>query len=245
MKNFFIAAISMAFVSSALAQLQPQGTWYLGTANAPEALNIFSDGLHMTPTIGYAVSDNVVLTLDFGVQSSSFDTPGLDVDTSYTYITEAVIVPAVFELQPVLDEGGLPVDLDGDMVADSAEVEVAASYAENQITDSTEVITSTDYVTTEEERTTNFTLGLQYFFDDNYFVRGSIASYTHTTTTTDNTGVTETESNSFGWSLGAGKFISVRENWYLTPELRYTGMNMGDDDSTGDLSFRVGLGLRF
>ena len=71
MKNFFIAAISMAMVSSAFAQLQPKGTWYLGTANAPEALNIFSDGLEMTPTIGYAISDNVVLTLDLGLVAAS------------------------------------------------------------------------------------------------------------------------------------------------------------------------------
>ena len=77
MKNFFIAAISMAFVSSAFAQLQPQGTWYLGTANAPEALNIFSDGLEMTPTLGYAVSDNVVLTLDFGIATTTDELYGL------------------------------------------------------------------------------------------------------------------------------------------------------------------------
>ena len=227
MKNFFIAAISMAMVSSAFAQLQPQGTWYLGTANAPEALNIFSDGLNMTPTIGYAVSDNVVLTLDLGVMTSSLDTPGSRIDTSYSYTTSYELVPA----ETIIDT------VAGDTTFVDAYV--------NAVTDSTEVLTSTDYVTTEETRKTNFALGLQYFFDDNYFVRGSIASHTHTTTTTSDAGVTETEENSFGWSVGAGKFISVRENWYLTPEVRYTGMSMGDDASEGDLSFRVGLGLRF
>ena len=86
---------------------------------------------------------------------------------------------------------------------------------------------------------------VQYFFDDNYFVRGAIHSMTHTTEYSNDLETVEVETNSFGWSLGAGKFISVRENWYLTPELRYTGMSMGDDASNGDLSFRVGLGLRF
>ena len=236
MKNFFIAAISMAFVSSAFAQLQPQGTWYLGTANAPEALNIFSDGLHMTPTIGYAVSDNVVLTLDFGVQTTNLDTPGSRIDTSYTYTSTTVeTAPAYVAYEYELDEAG-------EIVDSTAYIVDAETFTE---TDSTEVLTTTDYITTEETRKTNFALGLQYFFDDNYFVRGSIISQTHTMTTTTDLGVDEVESNSFGWSVGAGKFISVRENWYLTPEVRYTGMSMGDDASNGDLSFRVGLGLRF
>ena len=63
MKNFFIAAISMAMVSSAFAQNQPQGTWYLGTANATDVVNIFADGVNMSPTIGYAVADNFVVSL--------------------------------------------------------------------------------------------------------------------------------------------------------------------------------------
>ena len=110
--------------------------------------------------------------------------------------------------------------------------------------DSTGTVTSS-YTRTTETRKVNFAIGAQYFFDDNYFIRGAIRSMTHTTTTTDDLGTTEEESNSFGWSVGAGKFISVRENWYLTPEVRYTGNSMGDNASDGDLSFRVGLGLRF
>ena len=53
----------MAMVSSAFAQNQPQGTWYLGTANATDVVNIFADGVNMSPTIGYAVADNFVVSL--------------------------------------------------------------------------------------------------------------------------------------------------------------------------------------
>ena len=51
----------MAMVSSAFAQNQPQGTWYLGTANATDVVNIFADGVNMSPSIGYAVADNFVI----------------------------------------------------------------------------------------------------------------------------------------------------------------------------------------
>lgn len=226
MKNFFIAAISMAFVSSAFAQLQPQGTWYLGTANAPEALNIFSDGLEMTPTIGYAVSDNVVLTLDFGIATSTEELYGLTRPDSAVSVTINTSI------------------VDGVIGQDSTGADIIGPVLQNDTISETEYF-DTEYNQTNETSKTNFALGLQYFFDDNYFVRGAIHSMTHTTEYSNDLETVEVETNSFGWSLGAGKFISVRENWYLTPELRYTGMSMGDDASNGDLSFRVGLGLRF
>ena len=240
MKNFFIAAISMAMVSSAFAQLQPQGTWYLGTANAPEALNIFSDGLNMTPTIGYAISDNVVLTLDLGIAGTTTDEFDLlrPDSTVYNYTITNVISEAYSDttFSDFVTAGGDTVSI--------PQVNNYPEVTETVDADSTSYY-NTSYNETTETSKVNFAIGLQYFFDDNYFVRGAINSSTHTTTVTNDLGSTETEENSFGWSIGAGKFISVRENWYLTPEVRYTGMSMGDDASEGDLSFRVGLGLRF
>ena len=226
MKNFFIAAISMAFVSSAFAQLQPKGTWYLGTANAPEALNIFSDGLDMTPSIGYAISDNVVLTLDLGVATTTDDLYGLLRPDSAVTTTITPVLVNVYE-PDVNGEDSLV----GQTVA--IDTTTTVSYFD------------TEYDQTNETRKTNFALGVQYFFDDNYFVRGSIHSSTHTMTYTNDVETIEVETNSFGYSIGAGKFIAVRDHWYLSPELRYTGMNAGEDSSTGDLSFRIGLGLRF
>ena len=216
----------MAMVSSAFAQLQPQGTWYLGTANAPEALNIFSDGLEMTPSIGYAISDNVVLTLDLGVATTTDDLYGLLRPDSAVTTTITPVLVNVFEP-----------DVNGEdsLVGQTVEIDTTTTVS----------YFDTEYDQTNETRKTNFALGVQYFFDDNYFVRGAIRSMTHTTTTTDDLGTTEEETNSFGWSVGAGKFISVRENWYLTPEVRYSGNSQGDNASDGDLSFRIGLGLRF
>jgi len=227
MKNFFIAAISMAMVSSAFAQLQPQGTWYLGTANAPEALNIFSDGLEMTPSIGYAISDNVVLTLDLGVATTTDELYGLlrpdSATTTYSVPNYVTVV------------------VGQDSLGNDIEQEVFAGLTDSTVTE----YFDSEYSQTNETRKTNFALGVQYFFDDNYFVRGSIHSSTHTMTYTNDVETIEVETNSFGYSIGAGKFIAVRDNWYLSPELRYTGMNAGEDSSTGDLSFRIGLGLRF
>ena len=240
MKNFFIAAISMAMVSSAFAQLQPKGTWYLGTANAPEALNIFSDGLEMTPTIGYAISDNVVLTLDLGLGGSELVEPGLirETEVVYSYTEDTLAAPSYY----AQDSTAVPInDSTTIYIYDSTFVDAVYNTID---LDSTGTVTSS-YTRTTETRKVNFAIGAQYFFSDNYFVRGAIRSMTHTTTTTDDLGTTEEETNSFGWSIGAGKFISVRENWYLTPEVRYTGNSTGDNASDGDLSFRVGLGLRF
>ena len=65
----------MAMVSSAFAQNQPQGTWYLGTTNnATDVLNIFSNGVQsMNPTIGYAVADNFVVSLSLAASSSDLE----------------------------------------------------------------------------------------------------------------------------------------------------------------------------
>ena len=216
----------MAMVSSAFAQLQPQGTWYLGTANAPEALNIFSDGLEMTPSIGYAISDNVVLTLDLGVATTTDDLYGLLRPDSAVTTT---ITPSL--QTNVVGQDSLGNDITETVIVNDTSTTV--SYFD------------TEYDQTNETRKTNFALGVQYFFDDNYFVRGSIHSSTHTATYSNDAETIEVETNSFGYSIGAGKFIAVRDHWYLSPELRYTGMNAGEDSSTGDLSFRIGLGLRF
>ena len=65
MKKLFTlcASAMLAFTLSAQAD-QPQGTWYLGTGDATQLINIFSDqGVGViSPSIGYAVRDNIVIS---------------------------------------------------------------------------------------------------------------------------------------------------------------------------------------
>ena len=58
--SFFAAAV--AFVSFGQDASQPQGSWYLGSGDATTLLNIFSTGVDMHATVGYAVADDIVVT---------------------------------------------------------------------------------------------------------------------------------------------------------------------------------------
>lgn len=243
MKNFFIAAISMAMVSSAFAQNQPQGTWYLGTADATDVVNIFSDGVSMSPTIGYAVADNLVLNLTIGTDRHESTTPmmanGLVTTTTLT---------------PFLDD-------EGNIV-----LEETISLAEQEF----------GWSETSETRTNNFSLGAQYFFGDNFFVGAALDSYTLTTETTQASGynylvdaddesilyeyvnltdanavdltTTETERTDLGFTLSLGKYIPVRENWYLTPQVGYSTSSSEEGAIESDrngVAMSIGFGARF
>lgn len=84
MKKLFtlFACASLAFTLSAQDSSQPAGSWYLGSGDATSLLNIFSSGVDMHATVGYAVADDIVLT----AQSSfggAFDALDLSVGASY------------------------------------------------------------------------------------------------------------------------------------------------------------------
>ena len=177
MKKFFlsICAASLAFCSVAQeAADQPQGSWYLGTADATEVLNIFSTGVTMAPTIGYAVADNIVVSLSLS-STSVTDTEGDD---------------------------------------------------------------------TYEFATTTYGLSGQYFLGGNYFVGAGVSMGAETET--DYEDVT-----SFGFGVSAGKYIPVRDMWYVTPQLSYGSAEIdfgGDGPSTlgtTNLGLSIGLGARF
>jgi outer membrane protein W len=213
MKNFFIAAISMAMVSSAFAQNQPQGTWYLGTANATDVVNIFADGVNMSPTIGYAVADNFVLSL-------SLNTSRME-DVFNGTAEEITLVPT-----PTIEGDSIVI------------VEVPQ-------------ITTTAYTETSTYTESALEIGASYFFDDNYYVGvglNSVRMSNEFTSTLDAELDTEDENSALGLSLSLGKFIPVRENWYLTPNVNYS--TYGSDDDINEvtqsgLSFNIGFGARF
>jgi hypothetical protein len=84
MKKLFtlFACASLAFTLSAQDSSQPAGSWYLGSGDATSMLNIFSSGVDMQATVGYAVADDIVLTAKstFG---GVFDALDLSVGAAY------------------------------------------------------------------------------------------------------------------------------------------------------------------
>tara|TARA_B110000211_G_scaffold121904_1_gene140611 strand:+ start:55 stop:492 length:438 start_codon:yes stop_codon:yes gene_type:complete len=84
MKNLFTlcAGAFLAFTLSAQESSQPAGSWYLGSGDATSMLNIFSSGVDMQATVGYAVADDIVLTAKstFG---GEFDALDLSVGAAY------------------------------------------------------------------------------------------------------------------------------------------------------------------
>lgn len=63
MKRILTLILATGLVASTYAQdaSQPKGSWYLGTGDATTLLNIFSTGVGILPTVGYAVADDIVV----------------------------------------------------------------------------------------------------------------------------------------------------------------------------------------
>lgn len=177
MKKFFLSifAASVAFGSVAQeAADQPQGSWYLGSADATEVLNIFASGVAISPTIGYAVADNIVVSLTL---SSSSETDTYDADTY-------------------------------------------------------------------EMSSSTYGLSGSYFLGGNYFVGAGVLMTSMSETDADDV-------TGFGFAVNAGKYIPVRDNWYVTPQLNFGSSELdfgGDVTNTygmSNLGLSIGLGARF
>ncbi len=84
MKKFILSLVAVATATFSFAQdaSQPQGSWYLGTGDATTLLNIFSSGVAIAPTVGYAVADNIVVTADAGF-GGTFDALNLSLGGQY------------------------------------------------------------------------------------------------------------------------------------------------------------------
>ena len=82
MKKLFTLCASalLAFTLSAQVE-QAEGSWYLGTGDATNLLNLFSDnGIGMSATIGYAVQDDLIVG---GTVSSDSGENVYDLDVTY------------------------------------------------------------------------------------------------------------------------------------------------------------------
>tara|TARA_B110000003_G_C16313306_1_gene403678 strand:+ start:53 stop:571 length:519 start_codon:yes stop_codon:yes gene_type:complete len=84
MKKFVLSlfAVAAAFVGTAQDAGQPQGSWYLGTGDATTLLNVFSSGVAIAPSVGYAVADDIVITAKAGF-GGAFDALDLSLGGQY------------------------------------------------------------------------------------------------------------------------------------------------------------------
>ena len=190
MKKFFLSifAASVAFGSVAQeAADQPQGSWYLGSADATEVLNIFSGGISLSPTIGYAVADNIVVSLSLESKSSSLSVGAESTELSYS------------------------------------------SYG----------------------------LSGAYFLGGNYFVGAGVQVSSGSLdedgnpvgTINDDGNIVNDPQTGFGFAVNAGKYIPVRDMWYVAPQLSFgsSELDLGDDITMGgsSLGMSISLGARF
>ncbi|MDG2426581.1 MAG: hypothetical protein P8M07_08370 [Flavobacteriales bacterium] len=171
MKKLLFTLLTCSFAFSAIAQdaTQPKGTWYLGTADATQVFNLFSsNGMEVSPFVGYAVADNIAITV------------GLD----YASMTTEV-------------EGG-------------DDQEMSAS---------------------------NITIGGAYFFGDDFYAQAGIGLGSSSSTGTDDLSSTQIQ-------IGLGKFIPVKDMWYVSPQFSYGTMST-DGQSGAAASIGISFGARF
>ncbi|MBC8150524.1 MAG: hypothetical protein H8E97_04480 [Bacteroidetes bacterium] len=82
MKKLFtlFACASLAFTLSAQDSEQAAGSYYLGTGDALELVNIFGGDINMSATVGYAVIDDLVVS---GSINGATDALMLDLSVRY------------------------------------------------------------------------------------------------------------------------------------------------------------------
>ena len=90
MKNLFTlcACAFLTFTLSAQSE-QAAGSYYLGTGDATTLMNVFSTGVMMSPTVGYAVIDDLVVS-----GSLNGATDDLDLNLNVRYFWNGVFFQA-------------------------------------------------------------------------------------------------------------------------------------------------------
>ena len=80
-------------------------------------------------------------------------------------------------------------------------------------------------------------LGAAYFFGDNYYAQAQLVLGSVDTGSGD-------AASSTGYSIGVGKFIPVKDMWFISPEFNYSG-NSDDLESSAGAEIRIRFGATF
>ena len=110
MKKFILSFAAASFAVASFAQdapSQPAGSWYLGSGDATQMLHIFSGGVDIMPTVGYAVADDIVITAQAGF-GGAFDALDLSLGGQYfmgDYYVGLVVYDPIYDLDFLLNAG--------------------------------------------------------------------------------------------------------------------------------------------
>jgi hypothetical protein len=88
---------------------------------------------------------------------------------------------------------------------------------------------------------TNFNIGGAYFFGDNFFAQVQLGMGS---SAADDGVNDEVELSSSSYGIGLGKFIPIKDMWYVSPALTY-GSTSNDDGSQAGASIGITFGARF
>ena len=83
----------------------------------------------------------------------------------------------------------------------------------------------------------NISLGAAYFFSDNYYAQAQFGVGSLSVTGAD-------DQSSSAYGVGLGKFIPVKDMWYVSPQLNYQG-GANDAGSSAGASISIAFGARF
>ena len=101
----------------------------------------------------------------------------------------------------------------------------------------TPAIPGTDAIDEYTASSTALSLGAAYFFGDNYYAQAQLVLGSVDTGSGD-------AASSTGYSIGVGKFIPVKDMWFISPEFNYSG-NSNDLESSAGAEIRIRFGATF
>jgi len=98
-------------------------------------------------------------------------------------------------------------------------------------------IPGTDAIDEYTASSMELSLGAAYFFGDNYYAQAQLVLGSVDTGSGD-------AASSTGYSIGVGKFIPVKDMWFISPEFNYSG-NSDDLESSAGAEIRIRFGATF
>jgi hypothetical protein len=124
----------------------------------------------------------------------------------------------------------------GYAIADNIAITVGIDY-------NTMTMDADDEAGTAEQTATSsiFNVGGAYFFGDNFFAQAQLGMGS---ASVDDGVNEEVELSSSSYGIGLGKFIPIKDMWYVSPALTY-GSTSNDDGSQAGASIAITFGARF
>lgn len=119
----------------------------------------------------------------------------------------------------------------GYTIADDIAISVGLNYGSN-------TMNATDSIPEVTASSMELSLGAAYFFGDNYYAQAQLVLGS-----VDDGSGGDTMSST-GYGIGLGKFIPVKDMWFVSPQLNYVG-GSNDSGSSAGAEIRIRFGATF